>query len=291
MSIYIKDHGCGCECSGDPCTDISEIINPSFRRRLKYIQKIKAGFSEFGPYSTPPKVYLTAYYTGGGSGAYCSGDTYTQSITGSVKYDRANNAIISSNAVCDTATTINGVVYHSYDGADFPLFPIGEAQFILIGLPVTSNSNGSTYNTYGYSYGPPDTEPCEYGSGSESIIIENEFTTNELNTLVDNVLDEGYSGSFAVGSATALFEIDPDETVITKQNFQYKFIIPNVTGYNNYVITWNVNTTYVNSSSTLYGMTYIWDGVATETGVYDNAILETPGTLVLQDVVGLAKCT
>jgi hypothetical protein len=287
MAIYILNHGCGCGCSGDPCTDISNVVNPSYTSRNKYVQKFKAGFLEFDSPSTPPKVYLTAYYTGSGAGGYCSGDTYTQSITGDIKYDRTNNAIIENTAQLFTVSVVSGVTYYTYNYPDLPAFPLGQASFISIGDPITSNSSGKLFNTIAYYYG---SGTCDTGSGSESLIIDNEYTTDQLNAEVDNILNEGYSGSWGGGGATALFEIDPEETTITKQNFQYKFILPTLTGYNNYVVTWNINTTYVNSSSTLYGMSYIWDGVATETGVYDNAILETPGTLVIQDIAGLAKC-
>lgn len=291
MAIYILNHGCGCGCSGNPCVDISKIINPTYESRTKYVQKFKAGFLEFSPVSTPPKVYLTAFYTGSGSGAYCDGSTYTQSESGSIKYDRPNNSIISNNAQCITVSTINGTSYTTYNYPSLPAFPLGQAAFIELGLPITANSNGSTYNSYSYSFGPPNTDPCEYGSGSESIVIDNEYTTAQLNEQVDSILNEGYSGIWGSGGATALFEIDTDETIITKQNFQYKFVLPNLVGYNSYNITWNINITYVNSSPTLYGMSYNWDGMATETPVYDNYILETPGTLVIQDIEGLAKCT
>lgn len=117
------------------------------------------------------------------------------------------------------------------------------------------------------------------GTGTDT--LSNEYTTT---LLISNVLAAlpSYPGTFA-GTCSALRDLSSDELTYTIRRFKYKFILPTLTGYDCYKITWLEGST---------PMSYLWNGTDTETPVY-GAVTEpvTNGTIGISSLVASCACS
>jgi len=121
-----------------------------------------------------------------------------------------------------------------------------------------------TYTGDGACYG---TFPNHQHTGTGTLTLSDEFTTAQLIAQVAAALG-GYPGTWA-GDCTAYRNLTADEFTYTIRKFRYRFALPTLTGFTTYKITWTEGAT---------AREYIWDGSATETGVYEVAVPGSNGT-------------
>lgn len=120
--------------------------------------------------------------------------------------------------------------------------------------------------------------------------LSSEYTTAQLLTDVDAALP-AFSGSYSSGvTCTAFYDLSSNELTATKRALQYKFAILGGLG-GCYKITWVERFTPEGGGSpTDTARSYLWDGVATETGVYTITPPSSQGTTAIANVVATYDC-
>ena len=130
----------------------------------------------------------------------------------------------------------------------------------------------------GICYGPgPDHRST--GTGRDSLGTEYTTAMLEANTIASL---PSYPGTFS-GTCSSLFDLDVDEVTFTVRRFKYKFILPDLTGFDCYKLTWMEGAT---------AKSYLWNGTDTETPVY-GPVLEpaSNGTVGITSVVATCDCS
>jgi len=281
MSIFIRDQGCGCpNCNNDPC------VGPAAPRPTIKCDSIsstatKCGFEEYTNVSTPPKIYLQKTFSGSSfvqnwdaDPAACAGECVEQSqyeYSGATLGD-ADCIITESGNLKETVTRPCGVNVTSITNT--PCTAIDQTPF-------SGNYNQvltSISNTY-YGIG------CATGTGfntggSVAETLSNEYTTDGLIAYTQSKLPR-YPDTFT-GTCSSLRYLSSNELTYAIRRFKYYFLLPDLTGYTCYKITWLEGS---NAKS------YIWDGVATQTPVY-GPVLEpsSNGTIAISSIAAACLC-
>lgn len=300
MAIFIKDHGCGCEgCSDDPCIQTKQ-VNPTILTRTSIATKYKCGFEEYiNPYPSVVKVYLKQSQSGTVSNyESSSGSVASQSYDGNELYDRTSCGI--------TDTTHSPWVY--FDGSSTTSGDISNAKVFdpvtgggIAGCSIINGANFNscccniqTLSTLSKRVTPYcDPSLCPPGfttSGYFSVDLSDEYTTAMLITDVEAALPP-YSGSWYTGiEVSGGLDIYSGERDAYAALYQYKFEIPNLTGYSAYKIDWDERYIPVTGEPVVSHYTYTWNGSDTETPVYYLTFNPNPGSINVVNVVGTAVC-
>ena len=302
MAIFIKDHGCGCDgCSDDPCIQTKQ-VNPTILTRTSTATKYKCGFEEYiNPYPAVIKVYLKQSQSGTVTNSESSsGSVATQSYAGNELYDRTTCGI--------TDTTHSPWVY--FDGSSTTSGDIPNAKVFdpaggggIAGCSIINGGNFNTgicniqtLSTLSKRVTPtctPSTCASTFStSGYFSVDLSDEYTTAMLITDVEAALPP-YSGSFYTGiEISAGLSIYSGERDAYAALYQYKFQIPNLTGYSAYKIDWDEKYTPEagGGEPVITHFTYTWNGSDTETSLYYLTFNPNPGTINVVNVVGTAVC-
>jgi hypothetical protein len=274
--------------------------NSTFMFRSQSASLTKCGFQEFSPISSPPKIYLTKSHSGS-STSYLDNNA----APGDPPNNSSLNASVSgaenySHPGCTLSSTVAWTLT-SYDasGGATPLTPISGP---LDALNTSGGLNGcSPYNTSGtcgvtpveatttmyFDHNSTFSGGGEYGSFTAT--LSDEYTTLQLRNDTYSAIP-AFSGSFAAGAITAVTNLSADEMSCSKRSFEYKFILPVLTGYTSYRLDWSLEFAHVDGSPTgIAPQSYVWDGVATETPIYNAGAPADPNDVI--SVAGLvASC-
>ena len=128
-------------------------------------------------------------------------------------------------------------------------------------------------------YGPnPDHRST--GTGRDSLGTEYTTAMLEANTIA--ALPSSYPGTFT-GGCSAYINLDVDEVTCTVARFKYKFILPDLTGFDCYKLTWMEGST---------PKSYLWNGTDTETPVYGPVFNpSSPGAIGITSIVATCDCS
>jgi hypothetical protein len=259
---------------------------PTLVCRTSSASKTKCGYDEFGEPSSPPKKYMrssisgaiviTNYYDG-----LCEDcqEVYTATLSGYCEYDRSTCALtIAGNA--NTHITGSGCVGKAVDeDSDACGIAVNISDQDLVITQTTITMSGSGACTSG-----------QKTTGTASQTLSSEYTTALLESDVTAALPS--YGSYSDGDCGgAYYDVSDDELTITKQKMQYKFTLPNLTGYACYKLTWNERFVAEGGSVTNTAKTYQWDGSATETGEYTIDVPAAEGTTTITDLVASNACS
>jgi hypothetical protein len=229
---------------------------PTFRYRTSSATKTKYGFNEYGTLSSPPKFYRKetvhrehSLCTSTNPTEFCPDDCCTRIVDFTNDYDSAGIASY-ENDYTETGCPSNGYLcgfFLGYDTKDWRIY----------------------YETGG---------GCCVGGGYYSNLLSDEYTTAQLIAAVDAALP-AYSGSFNTGTTSAIYTVLTDETQVAKRGFEYKFVLPDLTGCTSYRLDWTMDFTS-GGITTPVAMYYVWDGIATETPVYTVAPPSTTAEVI-----------
>ncbi|NBW38511.1 MAG: hypothetical protein EBR30_26525 [Cytophagia bacterium] len=293
MGTFIRGTGdssqrcCGCGSRSNPCDSPPTSY---LECRTAEASITKCGFSEFAGYvSTPPKIYRKSTLQGTATAEQTSSSclscntkiTYTYS--GSLTISKTTCTGTDGRQVVITPYTTNCTTPDpsSTNGAS-DVGPL--AGFTDSYLPTVHTITGTGCQ--------PGTPEYYYSAGGTNT-LSTEWTTAELETDVYNAIP-AFSGSFSGGVACsgAYYDKTSDELTITKRKMEYKFVLPTLTGYSCYKITWNETfTPEGGGSTTVTAKSYIWNGTDTETPVYTIDVPAAQGTTTVTDVSVSCSCS
>jgi len=282
MAYILKAAGCAGGCAGgaDPCNPVAP--EPSLVGRAVSATRTKCGFPEnLGYESTPPKIYLKRTFTGSlvnrtyDSGVSCSG-TFVDNQSDYDGYCEWG--------MDDCAAPITSGL--TVDSTPWPCgdpMPTGCADLECV---PTQDSTNSYYTADAVCRG------ATIFLGAAHDALSDEYTTAELIAAVEAALDS-FSGSFDSESTSSFRDLSDEETTYSVIRAQYKFVLPTLTGVTCYKITWDeVFHAEAGGSSVLASRSYLWDGIATETDVYD---LDEPasadGSITIENIVVSFECS
>jgi hypothetical protein len=129
-------------------------------------------------------------------------------------------------------------------------------------------------------------------AGTISETLSNEYTNSVLSANVIASLP-AFSGTFdSFNCQGALYDLDDDEVTMTQRKIEYKFLLPALTGYPCYRLTWRETFIPSGTATTVStSMTYVWDGSATETPVYQIPVPTYFGYVDLFNIVASCACS
>jgi hypothetical protein len=208
-------------------------------------------------------------------------DNWTQSANG-LLVDEGDGCVLATNSglatweyhdfmVCDTSGT--------YDmSISSPIPPAGSCTGYVFGsppgTPPSSTCPPSTWslNFVSDSVSNVTSTGCQGHDGCAGFTqrsLVNEYATSNLENDVFNVIDfpsfpNTFTGS-ALATKTKYGGISGKETGCQKSTFKYKFALPDLSSYSGFSFEWNE----YNSNSTFVTKSYLWNGVDTETPVYE----------------------
>jgi hypothetical protein len=281
MAIFIRDQGCGCpNCNNNPCVAPAAPL-PTIKCDSISSTATKCGFEEYVDVSTPPKIYIQKTFSGSsyvqnwnGDPAGCYGDCFEQS---EYEYSGATRGgydciVTESGNLKETVTSPCGINVTSITNT--PCTAIDQPPFSGNYNQVLTNIT-NTYTGIGCQTGTGF-----YTGGSVAETLSDEYTTDALITYTVSNLPS-YPDTFT-GTCSSLRYLSSNELTYAIRRFKYKFLLPDLTGYTCYKITWLEGST---------AKSYIWDGVATQTPVY-GPILEpsSNGTIAISSIAAACSC-
>lgn len=298
MGVFIKglgDNGC-CECGGrdDPCDGPPA---PTLVCRTSEATLSKCGFTEYGTPSSPPKYYIDRTLAGSMTvesllsgctpciakhvytySGVCTWDTVVCTVNkaGQLTDDYYSDCVNLSSSNTFATCQLDVIGVFSPLAADCSSLTETTTQYKIDGT-----NTCCTIASFGFQF---------YGSITET--LSNEYTNAVLSANVSAALPT-YSGSFADGNCqSALYDLSSDEVTMTKRKTEYKFTIPSLTGYSCYRITWVERfAPEAGGSPTNTALTYIWNGTATETPVYELEVPDIQGSTEVVSVVADCFCS
>jgi hypothetical protein len=280
---------------------------PILKCRTDTGTKSKCGYAEFVP-STPPKYYLrmTGTNLSGGSIALLAYDNAFSSscgqqliqLSGYCEYDRTTCAFATQTLnVRDAASGIcTNCSVGSYDTTTPNCNPGIFGAFPFWNGDVTETFTATTYTVAGTNTRGPGVGGlgvCEgQTSGSAELTVSNEFTTAQLLSDLDaSITLAGAFGTCAASDVMASLDVDATESTADGQKGEYKFVMPTLTGHPCYKITWVERFTPAGGGSPVdTAKSYLWNGIASETGVYAIAVPATEGEVTIENVVASFSC-
>jgi hypothetical protein len=214
-----------CSCKTTPCaTCCPEITGVDCRTRSA--SKSKCGWDEFGAPSSPPKKYLVLTQSGSIGFRY-EDDTYssTTTYTGAGTYSRPDCSYNDTGAANTAAA--NGcsfseaiAVYTLADSVNISQAPGG-----LPSCLTTSACSNSAWNiastTVASMAGTVVCAPAT-GSGSITLTLSSEYTTNLLYDDTLAALSAASFGSYSGDCDGSLFTMSGDEWTITLRECEYR---------------------------------------------------------------------
>lgn len=260
MSLFIRDSDCGCACSDDPCVPVDPPLPILKINRVQGAKtKCATTFPEWPGYvSTPPKRYLKTTLSGSltikKTDPFCGScsEQYIDSYSGACIIDRINCTFQNLGTLSEYTDDCFGNYPNTVD-----YNTCGISASLDLGIS-TSYSLTTAYYT---GIGCAPNGNGYFSTGIAYAVLSDEYTTAQLITDATNKIPN-YPNSFITNIALncASIEIDNDQFDCIISQFKYKFQIPSLSGYTNYIISWYDE----------YGnpMSYSWNGTDTETPVY-----------------------
>lgn len=156
---------------------------------------------------------------------------------------------------------------------------------VSVGISESFTSITHTISGDGVCYSDSDTTGTAYAVNSS------EYTTS---TLLANVAASlpAFSGAYHTynpASDYAYYDLSTDEITATETKMQYRFALPNLTGYTCYRISWSEKFVPESGSTVYTSLSYTWDGSATYAGPYTINVPTTQGTTTVVSVA--VSCT
>lgn len=233
----------------------------------------KCGYAEWTSPSTPPKYYLRRDLTGHVaedvySGVTCGSGTLTQTdqwYSGSCVFDPVT-------CMPGTSTLANSLTGgYAYGDPSQAGCEAVECVPSVTQTTITTTGDSNCYSSY----------PAHVWYGSYTDTLSVEYTTATLLTSTVSALPS-YPNTW-VGANEAMRDLSADELTYSIQRFKYKFILPDLTGFDCYKIEWNEGST---------AKSYIWNGTDTETGVYGEVTEPgTDGSITVNSIVVTCACS
>ena len=301
MAIYILGTGaansecCGCAGRPNPCDgpDAAELFG-----RIAYAALTKCGYTEFGTPSTPPKYYLIQTLSGGftqlryGTDSSCSNCVGGEisAYSGSCSYFDLTNPVVCSSGG-------NAVVTSDFlDNSDCStIASSATAAVCYIYIPFSgafTESSTSTQRTIQGTNSCTDipTQGYQKWSGTAYETLSSEYTTAMLSDNVTSILPS-FTGSYSNLPFSAAYDITSDEVTIFKTRAQYKFVLPSLTGYDCFQLTWSEKFTPDTGSPVYTSFTYNWNGSDSETPVYEIGVPTYVGETTVVSVAQSCACS
>ncbi len=263
-----------CACRPAVCTDCT-CPAPTLRCDSISASLTKCGFDEWsGHVSSPPKIYLTttlsgtltAQHTADALCALCN-DKTTYAYSGTCSFARPS---------CSETDTGNQHVVPYPDCVT----PGSSSDSDVCDLPPLAGFTDSYTSTVHTQTGDgcDGGVPSENFTGSATATLSSEYTTALL--ISDTVAAlPSYPGTFS-GTCSSLRNLSSDELTYSIRRFKYKFVLPDLTGFSCYSISWMEGST---------PRSYTWNGTDTETPVYGP--VNEPGSNGTVDITGItASC-
>lgn len=293
MATYIRGTGdsdskcCGCGGRDFPCSPFPE---SNLECRTASASLTKCGFYEWTGYvSNPPKVYRTSTLSG----------TLTTKTMSSFCID-CNSQIIYAYSGNQTISRI------ACSGVDYRQVQITQYLYDCIGLSSSSTVYAVDVGGVGYNDSYTSTVHTATGSGCQTSsagafeytgtatnTLSDEYTTAELYSDVVSQIPS-FSGSFS-GPASctgAYYDTTSDELTITMRKMEYRFVLPTLTGYSCYKISWNETfTPEGGGSATVTPKSYVWNGSDTVTPTYTIDVPQNQGTTTVTDISFSCVCS
>ena len=247
----------------------------------------KCGFPEFSS-STPPKVYLYLAQSGSITKQVDCTTCLTKTVydwSGSITLNKSPCYTWSSNST-QLVTT-----HYSYDCVNPTFYTVNTPQRIWDGVAETPDSYTATTHTItGIGCLPPPTNEDWSGSATETLSVE--WTTAELETDVTNAIPSYGPFLSEVYCSNGYYDKSTDEITITKRKMQYKWVLPSLTGYSCYRITWDeVFTPKGGGSTTITSKNYTWNGYDAETPIYEIDVPALEGTTAVDNIIYSCTCS
>lgn len=294
--IFFRQVNCGgcAPCPTGPC-ESSVAPTSDLTVRTSSASLSKCGFEEWPGYeSTPPKYYLgmnlsgtitfTLYVTSTPSCETCL--TATQwTFSGSSTYNDLTCSSTGSRiqAVEDFTDCVTGQGVTTY--------VVGDVSAI------DANTFTESYTSITHSVIGTDTcfgSPANAkGTGAAYAVLADEYTTAELLTNVTNAVPTFTGGwaPYVVTADFAYYDLSADEVTATKTKIEYRFELPDLTGFTCYKITWAEKFVPESGSTTYTNYSYVWNGSATFAGPYTINPPTTQGqTTVVSVAVTCSGC-
>ena len=209
----------------------------------------KFAFEEYASPSSPPKIYLRRSGSGTmneyvyGGQPSCSGPITSApswAYSGYQEYNLDGSLIIDS--IMENGNPSGGSIVPPCGVSS-----TGQCLPVITRTAKTFTGDGSCYSSY----------PAFYYTGTVVDQLSNEYTTSMLIAHTESLLP-GYPNTWD-GACTASRDLEVNELTYSISRFRYKFLLPVLTGYTTYQISWLEGST---------PRTYNWDGHSTETSVY-----------------------
>lgn len=226
----------------------------------------KFAFQEYTSPSSPPKIYLRRSGSGTmneyvyGGQPDCSGTVTSNpswAYSGYQEYNLDGTLIV--DAILENGVPSGGAIVPPCGVSS-----TGECLPVITKTAKTFTGDQICYGSY----------PAFYYSGTVLDQLSNEYTTAMLIAHTESLLPS-YPNTYT-GNCLASRDLESDELTYSISRFKYKFLLPVLTGYSTYQITWNEGTT---------PMTYNWDGYSTQTPVYTANEPSTNGSYTITSIV------